>query len=101
MIRRWGRRRLHVSSRRDALGNVERRSRPSIGECDPFVARARHAADPIALRPRGSQIVPRVPDTDDESRRSTDYPLGLGETEEEADVSHSEDADKHPVDSEY
>ena len=48
-IHRRGRRHLHVSSRRDALGDVEHRSRSSIGKCDPFIARARRAADPIAL----------------------------------------------------
>ncbi len=48
---------------------------------------------------RSSQNTSEAPD--DKSRRSTDYPLGLGETEEEAGVFHSEDADEHPVDSEY
>ncbi len=48
---------------------------------------------------RSSQNTSEAPD--DESRRSTDYPLCLGETEEEAGVFHLEDADKHPVDSEY
>ncbi len=38
---------------------------------------------------------------DDEGRRSMDYPLGLGETEEEAGVFHSEDTDEHPADSVY
>jgi hypothetical protein len=38
---------------------------------------------------------------DDEGCRSTDYPLGLGETEEEAGVFHSEDTDEHPEDSGY
>ena len=36
---------------------------------------------------------------DDEGRQGTDYPLGLGETEEEAGVFHSEDADERPADS--
>ena len=48
---------------------------------------------------RSSQNTSEAPD--DESRQSTDYPLGLGEMEEEASVFHSEDADEHPVDSEY
>jgi len=37
----------------------------------------------------------------DEGRRSTDSPLGLRETEEEADVFHSEGADERPADSDY
>ena len=53
----------------------------------------------VHLVDRSSQNTSAAPD--DESTRSTDYPLGLGETEEEVGVFHSEDADEHPVDSEY
>ena len=48
---------------------------------------------------RSSQNTSEAPD--DEGRWSTDYPLGLGEMEEEAGVFHSEDADERPADSVY
>jgi hypothetical protein len=48
---------------------------------------------------RSSQNTSGAPD--DEGCWSTDYPLGLGETEEEAGVFHSEDADKRPADFVY
>ena len=48
---------------------------------------------------RSSRNASEAPDN--ESRQNTDYPLGLGETEEEAGMFHSEDADKRPADSGY
>ena len=48
---------------------------------------------------RSSQNTSEAPDN--ESHRSMDYPLGLGETEEEAGMFHLEDADKRPADSRY
>jgi hypothetical protein len=48
---------------------------------------------------RSSQNTSEAPDN--EGRWSTDYPLGLGDTEEEACVFRLEDANKRPADSVY
>jgi hypothetical protein len=48
---------------------------------------------------RSSQNTSEAPD--DEGHQSTDYPLGLGEMEEEAGVFHLEDADERSADSGY